>query len=345
LRYGVIPTRAVEWLALLLRQVPHPMLDAVIAPLQTRTLIVAQRSGLLTRLQTPAPLAVLARELSLDEQCLGMVLRVLRSMRYASERKGQWQLSALGRRFFGQAASQPCGALVEHAFSQWRMLEQLETVLHTGRGVDYHDHQSPEDWDAYQRAMLEVAQQFAWFVADHVPVARGATRCLDLAGSHGFVGAAVCRKHRGLRATVLDRAEALPHAQKLAAEYGYDELVRFEVGDLRALALDGEVDVALLNNILHHFSEHENRQILSRVFTSLKPGGSVGIFDFETPDPAASADAAGDGLALYFRISSTSACFRGADYVRWLEQAGFSAPRCVRSVRLPSRVLVVATKT
>ncbi|MEY4515139.1 MAG: hypothetical protein RLZZ450_7261, partial [Pseudomonadota bacterium] len=50
--------------------------------------------------------------------------------------------------------------------------------------------------------------------------------------------------------------------------------------------------------------------------------------------------AIGDGFALYFRISSTSTCFRGEDYAGWLREAGFLQVRVVRSLRMPSRVLV-----
>ncbi|MDB4991398.1 MAG: O-methyltransferase family 2 [Myxococcaceae bacterium] len=342
MRYGIIPTRAAEWLALQLGQVPNPVLDALLAPMQTRTLLTAQRSGLLARLSERADVRTLARELALDEECLGLVLRVLQVMGYVTKRRDEWGLSRMGRRYFGPQARQPYSAFLEHAASQWTMMERLDEVLEAGRGIDFHEHQTQAEWDAYQRAMLENAQGFAWFVADHMPVQEGATECVDVAGSHGFVGAALCRKHRGLRSLVLDRAEALPHATKLAREYGYDDLVRFEQGDVRELALQAPADVLLLCNILHHFSTSENRQTLARARRGLKPGGSVGIFEIETPAADAPPDAAGDGLALYFRISSTSACFRGQDYADWLTEAGFVDVRVVRSVRLPSRMLVTA---
>jgi len=100
--------------------------------------------------------------------------------------------------------------------------------------------------------------------------------------------------------------------------------------------------VVILANILHHFSPEVNREILSRARRALKPGGSLGIFDIEAPRPEAPPEAAGDAAALFFRITSNSACFSGADYITWLRQTGFSKPRAVRSVLLPSRLLVVA---
>ena len=77
---------------------------------------------------------------------------------------------------------------------------------------------------------------------------------------------------------------------------------------------------------------------------ALVKGGTVGIFDIETPADTSAADAAGDVFALYFRVTSTSSCFRGDDYVRWLGDAGFSDAKVVRSVKMPSRMLVVASR-
>jgi hypothetical protein len=85
-----------------------------------------------------------------------------------------------------------------------------------------------------------------------------------------------------------------------------------------------------------------NREILARARRALRPEGSIGIFDIEAPEEGASPEAAGDAAALFFRITSNSACFAGADYLAWLKELGFSNPRAIRSLLLPSRLLVVA---
>ena len=85
-----------------------------------------------------------------------------------------------------------------------------------------------------------------------------------------------------------------------------------------------------------------NLQILGRARRALVPGGSIGIFDIEAPAVDSPPEAAGDAAALFFRITSNSACFSGADHIDWLTRAGFSGARVVRSALLPSRLLVVA---
>lgn len=339
----MIPTRLIEWLAVQLGKAPQPVFDTLLAPVQARALIAAQRAGVLARLgQGAASVELLASELDLDAECLGLVLRTLSAMGYVRRGQGdRYRLTATGLRHFAASASVPCSAFVEYGAAQWAIVEQLDQVLRTGRGIDFHDCQSADDWEAYQRAMLENARTFAAFMAEKVPVRPGATRCVDIAGAHGYVGAALCRKHRALRSTVLDRAEALPHARELARVHGFDDVVTHSACDLRTDALGEQVDVSLLCNILHHFSAAQNRAILARVRASMVPGGTVAIFEIETPGEHAAPDAIGDGFALYFRISSSSTCFRGEHYVGWLRDAGFRDVRALRSARLPSRVLVL----
>jgi hypothetical protein len=330
-------------MALKLGKVPLPILDIVLGPLQARALIAAERTGVLEELgRGPASAQEIAQRRGLDAECTQLVLRVIRALGYLDQDGARFRFSAVGEAYFGAEARESYRAFVGYGGPQWDMIENLEEVLRTGRGVDFHEHHTPEEWTAYQRAMIENAKAFAWFVVDHFPVARGAKQILDVAGSHGFVGASVCRHHPGLRALVIERTEALATSRKIAADGGWSDVVTHQEGDLRTDELGEQRDGVLLCNILHHFSSAENQQILARVRRSLRPGASVGIFDIETPEDAAKADAVGDGFALYFRVTSTSACFRGADYVAWLKAAGFENARVIRSVRMPSRMLVVA---
>ena len=82
--------------------------------------------------------------------------------------------------------------------------------------------------------MLETARFDAPVLARHVPVREGATRLLDLGGSHGLMGATLCRKHPPMRSTVLDLAAAIEHARALAAREGIADVVEHRAGDLHA---------------------------------------------------------------------------------------------------------------
>lgn len=343
MRYGTIPKGLKERLAVFLGVVPHPMLDVLVAPVQARALIAASRASVFKALgDKDEDTAGLARRLELDESCLDLVLRLLSSMGYVKRRASVWSLTRLGHKHFGPGAPNPFGDFVAFGAPQWEWIGRLDEVLKTGRGVEIHRTLEGAEWNLYQRAMAEGARDFAAFVARELPVSPGARVCLDVAGSHGLVGAAVCRAHPGLRCVVLERDEAIPEASRLAKELGIGELVSFRACDLLKDDYGEGADVVILANILHHFSPSVNREILARARRALKPGGSIGIFDIEAPPKSSPPEAAGDAAALFFRITSNSACFSGDDYVAWLGETGFSKARPVRSVLLPSRLLVVA---
>lgn len=343
MRYGTIPRGLKERLAEVLGVVPYPMLDVLVAPVQARALIAAARASVFKALgEKAADTPELASRLGLDKSCLDLVLRLLASMGYVKRRASSWSLTRLGTKHFGPDAPNPFRDFVAFGAPQWDWISRLDDVLRTGRGVEIHRTLQGSDWNLYQRAMAEGARDFAGFVARELPVRREARLCLDVAGSHGFVGAAVCRAHPGLESVVLERADAIPEASRLAAELGISDVVSFRPCDLLEDEYGEGADVVILANILHHFSPAANRGILERAKRALRPGGSLAIFDIEAPRPQAPPEAAGDAAALFFRITSNGACFSGDDYLAWLRDTGFVKPRVVRSLLLPSRLLAVA---
>lgn len=346
MRYGTIPKGLKETLATLAGVVPYPMLDVLVAPVQARALIASVRAGVFEALSDGScDTAALAARLSLDASALELVLRVVHSMRYVTRRGSKWGLSSLGRKHFGREATHPFTDFVAFGAPQWDWISRLDEVLKTGRGVEIHRTLSASDWSLYQRAMAEGARDFADFVARETPVARGASLCLDVAGSHGLVGAALCRAHPGLRSVVLERPQAISEARLLAERAGIGDVVSFREGDLLADEFGEGADVVVLANILHHFDPATNRSILARAHRALKTGGTVAIFDIEAPSADAPPEAAGDAAALFFRITSNSACFPGAAYLEWLAAVGFTDAKVARSVLLPSRLLVTARRT
>src|SRR5262249_54586594 len=142
-------------------------------------------------------------------------------------------------------------------------------------------------------------------LAKKIPVKRGATKLLDIAGSHGLLGATICRRHPPMRSTVIDLPQAIEQARKLAEAERITDIVEFRAGDLRNADLGTDNDVVLLANILHHFLPEQNGLLLKRVCKSMSSSGTVAVWDLETPD-AESRPSEGDGAALYFRLTSTA---------------------------------------
>jgi Dimerisation domain/O-methyltransferase domain len=180
--------------------------------------MAAVRLGLFEALrQGPRTPADVAAAVGLDAQGVDMVMRVLVSAGYVSSDGSRYELTPLARSSLLRGAPQPFVGLAEFTYLQWDMVAQLEQILRTGKGVDFHTTVSDSGaWAAYQRAMLEFAGFEAPLMAPLVAVRKGARRLLDVGGSHGMMGAEICRVHPGLTSEVLDLPRAVEHARELA---------------------------------------------------------------------------------------------------------------------------------
>ncbi len=339
---GVIPETFLERVALWLRLVPVPVLDLLFGSLKARIIMAGVKLGVFEALRDQSRSArELAEALSLDDAALELLLRALTHARYLERRKDRYGLSSLARRAMVAGAPTELTSYARWHETQWHLLEQLETLVRTGRGVDFHETlRDKQAWGHYQRAMLEVARFDAATLARLTPIPADATRLIDLAGGHGLLGAAICRRHPPMRSTVIDLPQAIEHSRALAREAGHSDLVDYRAGDLLNDPLE-ESDAALLANILHHFCPTQVTALLGRVRAVLRPGGTVAIWELEAPRCDSRAGH-GDLASLFFRLTSTSGAYHGAQYANWLAAAGFSAVRVLRPRISPGRVLVLA---
>lgn len=341
--YGVIPTGLSERLALAFGKVPIPLLDSLYGILKARTLMAGVRLGVFEALSAgPGKSNELASRLKLDERFLDLLLRNLVLAGYLAQKNGGYELSKLGRRTMVCNGEMEMFGYVLWNYEQWEMVAGLDEAVRRGRGLDFHTTlKDPEAWRHYQRGMLELARLEAAVVARKVPVPRGARSLLDVAGSHGLFGAAICRKHPPLRSTVLELPEAIAEARTLAKSEGIDDIVEHRAGCL----LDGDWgaghDVILLFNILHHFLPEQIAVILRHARSALGRNGTVAIWELERPLPGSKVSV-GDGAALYFALTSTGGAYHADEYRGWLQAAGFKSIRVARGKLTPGKILVTA---
>lgn len=347
MKFGVIPTSLIERLALATGKVPVPVLDALVGPLKARCLMAATTLGVFEAMRNgPCTPPDLAARCQVDAGALELLLRSLTVFDYVVQHGEAFALSPLARRTMLHDAPQSLVGYIGFNYAQWRFMDGLETLVRTGHGLDFHRTMDrPDEWRAYQRAMLEFARFDAPVLAARVPVPDGARDLLDLAGSHGLMGAAICRRHPPLRSTVIDLPQAIEHARALAAGERIADVVTHQTGDLLHTDLGRNRDIVLLSQILHHFTPAVIVSILRRVRAATRTGdapgagGVVAIWEVEAPRAGTRASG-GDIPALYFRLTSSAGAFHGDDYAAWMREAGFVGIRVARPVLSPGNVLV-----
>ena len=119
-------------------------------------------------------------------------------------------------------------------------------------------------------------------VARMIPT-RNPKRMLDLAGGHGGYAIAMCRRHSNLAVTIVELEGAARIGRDIVREQDMEDRIEFLVGDMFTTDLGAGYDVATAFQILHHFDEDVNVELLTRAHEALRDGGTIAILEQERP--------------------------------------------------------------
>ncbi len=108
-----------------------------------------------------------------------------------------------------------------------------------------------------------------------VRLPRRARRLLDIGGGHGGYSIAFCEKYPSLTATVFDLEPTSEIGREIVERERMNDRVKFEVGDFLSDDFGSDYNAALYFNIIHNFSEEDNRKVLAKIARSLKPRRSA----------------------------------------------------------------------
>jgi SAM-dependent methyltransferase len=219
---------------------------------------------------------------------------------------------------------------------EWDWISQLSRFVKTGEAIDIHASMTTDEWATYQDGMRSLATGTSPEIAKKLPVPKGATRMLDIGGSHGLHSAEVCKLHPALESTILERPEAIARSREHLAALGMGDRVKHRAGDALTEDLgEGVYDVVFISNLVHHFSVDENVALAKRIARALKPGGVYVIGDYARGDSPAARGAIGATGDLYFALTSTSGAWSRSQMVEWQTEAGLTAGKAIRFVTMP----------
>ena len=231
-------------------------------------------------------------------------------------------------------------------YDEWEIVAKYEDYVMTGQPLDVHgSFADGSAWDRYQRGMRAVASISAEEVARRLPVPAGATAMLDIGGSHGYYSVCACRRHDGLRATILDLPEAVEHAAPILAREGMGERVSHRAGNALADELGKDAwDVVFLSQLVHHFTDEQNRDLMRRVAQALKPGGVCVLLDMLRPSSPEGPGGVGAVLDLYFAATSRSGTWPLEAMQAWQRDAGLAVEKPLHLRTLPGAAMFVGRK-
>ncbi|HVG07641.1 MAG TPA: class I SAM-dependent methyltransferase [Thermoanaerobaculia bacterium] len=339
MKLGAIPETLVERLAIGLGLVPRPLAETLPTLLLTRSLMVSARFGLPQALADGALGAEeVASRCRTHPRATRILLDTLASLEYVKLSEGRYELTGDGRKWLLSLHDS-----LLYRYLEWDWIARLDDFVRTGETLDIHGEMTSAQWALYQRGMADVARLGIPEQAQRIPVPAGACDLLDIGGSHGLLSAALCRKHPGLRAVVLDLPKAVEHAAPILAREGMGDRVAHRPGNALTDDLGTEAwDVVLLSNLAHHFDDATNRELARRIARALRPGGVfaiVEIFRRESPTESGQVGALFD---LYFALTSESGTWSFEEMAAWQRDAGLRPRKPVRLRRSPGFGIQIA---
>ncbi len=346
MKLGAIPENLAERLAVALDLVPRPLAETLPTLLLARALLASARFGLPQALAGGALGAEeVAARCQTHPRATRALLDTLVSLGYTSLSDGRYDLTNDGRKWLLPDSPQSLHDSLLYRYLEWDWIARLDDFVRTGEVLDIHGEMTSEQWALYQRGMAGVARLSIPEQAQRIPVPAGARDLLDLGGSHGLLSAALCRKHPGLRAVVLDLPEAMEYAAPILAREGMGDRVVHRPGNALTDDLGAEAwDVVLLSNLAHHFDDATNRELAGRIAQALRPGGVFAIVEVFRRESPAESGQIGALFDLYFALTSQSGTWSFEEMAAWQRDAGLRPRKPVRLRKSPGFGLQVAVK-
>ena len=194
---------------------------------------------------------------------------------------------------------------------------------------------------SYFRGQYQLVRISSAEVAKAIPLARVARALLDVAGAHGEYSMALCRRHEGLRATIVDLPGSAAVGEEIVAEAGMSDRVRHLVGDMFEVDYDGHYDGALCFNIIHHLSPDQIRALFRRIHASLRPGSPLCVLALYDRPGGKQANLASI-LGLFFHLTSGADTYTVDEVSRWMGESGYGKVEVKSFRNLPDLRLLVA---
>jgi SAM-dependent methyltransferase len=333
MRVGLMAENPLESALLATGLVPAAIFEAY-GPAYARAITTATRLGIFEALSGgPRSAQAVAETCRTNQRATEKLLNLLVTMKYVRYRGGTYALARNTRRWLLADAPASIRDFILMKDLEWSWIEHLESFLQDGQPLDVHGTMSTDDWSAYQLGMRAQANLLAPLLARRVPVPAGASQMLDIGGSHGYFSVVLCRRHPGLRSTVLDLPPAVEQAAPILEREGMGDRVLHRAGDAVADDLgEAAFDLILLVSLVHHFDDATNRLLARKAARALRPGGYFVIGDALRPRGPGRGGQQAALFDLYFALTSESGLWTFDEMRSWQVDAGLVPRRSISLV-------------
>lgn len=344
MRMKAAPDDLLERVALAANMVPLPAGYAFLGMTSGRVVGVAQRLGVFGKLLAgPATAGRVAEELELQVPATRLLCENLAALGMLDQDGHTFSVSKRARKWLDPQSDTYIGTFLEHTTTYWEWYGDLERIVRDGGSFEIHREpaEDAEYWRVYITGQYELARLSAEEVAKAIKLPPQPRALIDIAGGHGWFSAALCKRHKTLKATVLDLPGSARVGREIIAKAGLSDRVEHRDGDMFETELGGPYDGALVFDIIHHLSGEQIVTLLGRVREAMNAGATVAVLDMFRSD-AKQQRATAATLGLFFHLTSGADLHSPDELAAYFAEAGFDAPRRTHVRRIPDQALYQA---
>lgn len=347
MKLKAVAENPLEWMALKLNLAPTPLVDTQVAFNAARAIMAGAELGIYETIgkeqRTAEEISTACKTnthatVQLLNCLVGLGYLVWSNNKYSLKKKyHKWLLKESQANLIGKLRFQ---------FLEWNWMAMLEEYVRTGKTLQLHSSVNEKDWHLYQEGMRDLSVNAAKDLAKKIPMPKNATNMLDIGGSHGLYSIELCKKHPSLKSTILELPGAIESASAIAKRYDNTGRVTYKEGN--ALMDDlgtAQYDAVMINNVVHHFTVEQNKDLAKKIATALKPGGIYIIGEFIRANKPGEGGAVAATSGLYFSVISASGNWSAEEMRSWQENAGLKPEKPIATITIPGWKMIVARKT
>ena len=313
-------------------QGPSPVLffDTINAYQRTEALRTAIELDLFTRIaageRTAEQLAAACQASPRGIRILANYLTTLGFLRKGDE---QYELTGNAEVFLNRKSPAYLGGTLEFLLTPQlkESFQQLAAAVRRGgtaisdEGTVSHDNPI---WVAFARAMAPMMQLPARMLVDLVGGDRERPiRVLDVAAGHGIFGVSIAERYPYAHITALDWPNVLAVATENAKRAGVAERHVLRPGSAFEVDWGGPYDLVLLTNFFHHFDLATCRDLASRAYAALAPGGRAITLEFIPDEDRLNPPSTASFALTMLATTAHGDAYTFAEYQQIFQKAGF----------------------
>lgn len=336
-----------EWIAIKANLAPIPLVDTQVAFNAARAIMAGAELDIYEAIgKGQKTAAEISTACSTNAHATTQLLNCLVGLGYLQWSDGKYSLKKKFHKWLLKESEANLIGKLRFQLIEWNWMAMLEDYVRTGKTLQLHSSVNEKEWNLYQEGMRDLSVNVAKDLAKKIPVPKNATAMLDIGGSHGLYSIELCKRHPSLKSTILELPGAIESASAIAKRYDDTGRVTYKAGNALNDDLGSEqYDVVMINNVVHHFTVEQNKELAKKIARALKPGGIYIIGEFIRAEKPGEGGAVGATSGLYFSVISASGNWSLSEMQSWQQDAGLRSEKPVSTVTLPGWKMVIARKS